>query len=232
MCGRFVLTSDAKAIQQQFDLDTVPDTMQARYNIAPTQPIAVISNENSKALDFFQWGLIPSWSKDPTIGSKMINARGETVDEKPSFRSAFKRRRCLIPANGFYEWTKSGSSKTKTPVFVHLDNQALFAFAGLWETWHSPEGDEIRTCTIITTEPNDLVKPLHSRMAVILDEEDYDLWLSPDELPADALKPLLRPYSSERMNVYEVSTLVNKPTNDVPECIVPVNPPPQQEVLL
>ena len=137
----------------------------ARYNIAPTQPVAVITNQNSKALDFFTWGLIPSWSKDTSIGSKLINARSETAHEKPSFRAAFKRRRCLIPADGFYEWTKRDNKKI--PMYVHLKDRKPFAFAGLWEIWQSKEGDEIRSCTILTTEPNDLIKPLHHRMAVI-----------------------------------------------------------------
>jgi putative SOS response-associated peptidase YedK len=219
MCGRFALAADPELIQQKFDLSSVPEGVTARYNIAPSQPVALITNEDSATLTFHRWGLIPSWSKDPAIGNRMINARSETAHEKPSFRSAFKRRRCLIPATGFYEWTKQGQSKV--PMYIHLRDHELFAFAGLWEVWHSPEGDEIRTCTILTGEPNDVVRPLHNRMAVILHEDDYDLWLSPDELPADALKPLLRPYEAERMDAYEVSTLVNKPTNDLPECIVP-----------
>lgn len=231
MCGRFVLTADGKTIQQKFDLDTVPE-LQARYNIAPSQPVAVISNESPKELNYYKWGLVPSWSKDLAIGNKLINARGETVEEKPSFRSAFKRRRCLIPANGFYEWAKADDGKGKKPMFVHLKGQELFAFAGLWEIWYGPDGEELRTCTIITTTPNELIKPLHNRMAVILDEEDYDLWLSPDELPAQALKPLIKPFEPDLMDVYEVSTLVNKPSNDIPECIVPLPPPPQQHVLM
>lgn len=230
MCGRFVLTADGQAIQQKFDLETTPEPMQPRYNIAPSQPVAVISNENPKELTYYTWGLIPSWAKDPAIGNRMINARGETVHEKPSFRSAFKRRRCLIPANGFYEW--SGKGKDKQPYFVHLKEQALFAFAGLWEVWHGPDGEIIKSCTIITTEPNELVKPLHHRMAVILDETDYDLWLSADELPSQALQPMLRPYDAASMDVYEVSKIVNSPANDTPECIAPASPPPEQQSLL
>ncbi len=230
MCGRYVLTANPQVIQQAFDLDVVPDQMQARYNIAPSQPVAVIANDDPKALTFFRWGLIPSWAKDPSIGNRMINARSETLAEKPSFRAAYKRRRCLIPANGFYEWTKRG--KSKVPMFVHLKDQELFAFAGLWESWHDPDGGEIRTCTIITTEPNEVVKPLHHRMAVILHESDYDMWLSPDELGDEALKPLLRPFEADRMDVYEVSTLVNNVANDSAACIEPVDSPPQQPTLL
>jgi len=223
MCGRFVLTADATLIQQTFNLATLPAGMSPRYNIAPTQPVAVISNDDPTELTFYRWGLVPSWAKDISIGNQLINARSETVDEKPSFRSAFKRRRCLIPANGFYEWTKDG--KAKKPMFVHLKDQSLFAFAGLWEIWQSPDGGGLRTCTILTTEPNDLIAPLHNRMAVILDKADYDLWLSPDELGADALKPLLRAYDADQMEVYEVSKAVNNAANDVPECIIPLTAP-------
>ncbi len=220
MCGRFVLTADGVAIQQHFDLASVPEGLvTARYNIAPTQPVPVITNEDPTSLTAQRWGLIPSWAKDPAIGSRLINARAETVHEKPSFRSAFKRRRCLIPANGFYEWKREG--KTKRPYFVHLKEQALFAFAGLWEVWHSPDGDELHTCTIITTEPNAVVSPLHNRMAVILSPDDYDQWLSPDELPPEALLPLLQPYDADQMDAYEVSTHVNSPANDDPTCIEP-----------
>ncbi len=229
MCGRFTLATDPDLIKETFNLNSVPANIQARYNIAPTQPVAVITNQNHKALDFFTWGLIPSWSKDTSIGSKLINARSETAHEKPSFRAAFKRRRCLIPADGFYEWTKRDNKKV--PMYVHLKDRKPFAFAGLWEIWQSKDGDEIRSCTILTTEPNDLIKPLHHRMAVILPEQDYDLWLSPDELPADALQPLLQAYPSEEMAVYEVSTQVNSPANDSPALIEPFESPRQQSLL-
>lgn len=225
MCGRFALTADPELIRQFFNLQTMPPVMTARYNIAPTQPVAVIANDAPSELTFFRWGLVPSWSKDISIGTKMINARAETLHEKPSFKAAYKRRRCLIPANGFYEWAKTDDGKT--PMYIHLKDHELFAFAGLWETWHSPDGDELRTCTIITAEPNELVKPLHHRMAVILDPSDYDLWLSGDELPPQALTPLLKPYDADKMSVYEVSTLVNNAANDTPELIKPFNRPTQ-----
>jgi putative SOS response-associated peptidase YedK len=230
MCGRFILTADAGTLQLKFDLQTAPQNVTARYNIAPSQPIMAISNDDPTQATYYQWGLIPSWSKDPKIGYKMINARSETAHEKPAFRAAFSRRRCLIPANGFYEWTKNG--KQKTPMLVHMDDLELFALAGLWEVWHSPEGEEVRTCTILTTEPNEVVKPLHNRMAVILHEEDYETWLSPDERPAKELKPLLRPYEADRMDAYAVSTIVNSPQNDTPECIQPVEAGPEQQTLL
>ncbi|GAB4341517.1 MAG: SOS response-associated peptidase [Phototrophicales bacterium] len=225
MCGRFTLTADTNDLQQAFDLQSIPATITARYNIAPTQPVAVIANDAPHDLTFFQWGLVPSWAKDMSIASKLINARAETLHEKPSFRSAYKRRRCLIPANGFYEWAKTPTGKK--PMYIHLKDHQVFAFAGLWESWHSPDGDELRSCTIITTTPNDLIKPLHHRMAVILNPADYDLWLSGEELPPDMLVPLLKPYPSDEMIAYEVSPLVNNVANDTPDLIQPYHRPTQ-----
>ena len=227
MCGRFVLATDAQSLQMHFNLTALPEGLAvARYNIAPIQPVAVITNQTPQILTFQKWGLIPSWSKDPSIASSLINARAETLHEKPSFRTAFKRRRCLIPATGFYEWGK-GEGKAKQPYYIHLADNQVFAFAGLWETWSSPDGDTVETCTIITTEPNDLIRPLHHRMAVILDPEDYDLWLSPDELPPMALMPLLNSYPQETMRYHPVSPMVNNVRNDSPECIKPLMPPEQ-----
>ena len=225
MCGRFVLTADGELIQQQFDLQFTPEGITARYNIAPGQPIAVITNSDPANLTFHRWGLIPSWAKDAKIGNRLINARAETLHEKPSFKNAYKRRRCLIPSNGFYEWAKHGNAKK--PMYIHLKDHALFAFAGLWETWNSPHGDEITTCTIITTEPNDVVKPLHHRMAVILRPENYKTWLSTEEMLPDSLQPLLQPYNANRMEAYEVSRFVNSPANDTPQCIEAVDSPQQ-----
>lgn len=229
MCGRFTLKADTGEVQKAFDLENVGEEIQPRYNIAPSQPIAIITNHNPKQLTYVKWGLVPSWSKDPAIGNKMINARSETASEKPSFRSAFKRRRCLIPADGFFEWTKQG--KKKVPMYIHLENNEIFAFAGLWETWQSPDGSELQTATILTTDPNELIKPLHHRMAVILEPDTYDTWLSPDEMPADALMPLMTAYPSEKMRVYEVSTQVNSPANDNPNIIEPFDSPRQQTLL-
>lgn len=231
MCGRYALATDGEAVQQAFDLDTTPD-VQPRYNIAPSQPVAVITNDAPKELTYVQWGLIPSWSKDAAIANKLINARSETVDEKPSFRSAFKRRRCLIPANGFFEWQKQGSKKV--PHFIHLGERAgdlrLFAFAGLWETWTSPEGDDVLTCTILTTEPNERVQPLHHRMAVILEPEHYDVWLD-DVDDSGLLKSLLKPYPPDDIQIYEVSTAVNNPRNDSPDLIKPYQSPLQPSLI-
>lgn len=227
MCGRYVLTATPEAIQQTFNLDSVPAELPARYNIAPSQPIPVITNKQPDTLTFHKWGLIPSWSKDPAIGNKMINARAETAHEKPSFRSAFARRRCLIPATGFYEWEQ----KSKQPYFIHLKNDELFAFAGLWEVWHSPDGSEVHSCTILTGEPNDLVSNFHHRMAIILPREHYEEWLAPEERRAIDLMPLLQPYPAEKMEAYEISKLVNSPSNDTPECIVPLTSQGQQPLL-
>jgi putative SOS response-associated peptidase YedK len=220
MCGRFVLTADTDAIQTAFDLTSVPDTMIPRFNIAPTQPVAVITNDDPHALTYYRWGLIPSWAKDRKVGSTLINARSETVDEKPSFRTAFKRRRCLIPTDGFFEWKKQGSDKV--PMFIHLKGRPVFAFAGLWEIWYSPEGDEVRTCSILTTEANSFMKTIHERMPVILPREEYATWLAADEQPPAVLKGMLKPYDPDQMTAYAVSRAVNKPINDTPETIEPV----------
>jgi len=229
MCGRYTLTASPEAIQQAFDLTSVPP-LTARYNIAPTQPVPIITSEQRDTLTIVQWGLIPSWSKDRSIASNLINARAETIDEKASFKNAFKRRRCLIPADGFYEWKSGGKGEKKKPQFLTVGDRDLFAFAGLWETWNSPDGDQVYTCTIITAEPNDLVKTFHHRMAVILDKDQYDDWLSADT-PAPVLKELMRPYPSDRMSVYEVSTLVNNATIDSPEMLEPYQPPEQRSMM-
>lgn len=222
MCGRFVLTSNPSAIQTAFHLASVPAEMPARYNIAPTQPVAVITNDDPTALEFFRWGLIPSWSKDMSIASKLINARSESVDEKPSFRTAFKKRRCLIVTDGFYEWQEREGQKTKTPMFIHMQDNEPFAFAGLWEIWHNPAagGEEIRTCTIITTDANPFMSKIHHRMPVILAPDDYATWLEADK--PEVLKALLKPFEQEQMAAHPVSLRVNKVANDAPDLIQPV----------
>jgi putative SOS response-associated peptidase YedK len=224
MCGRFTLTVDPAELQDAFCDFIFPTQFTPRYNIAPTQPILAIPNDGKNTADFFLWGLIPSWSKDPSIANKLINARGETVAEKPSFRGSFKYKRCLILADGFYEWKTQPGQKTKTPYFIHMKDQKPFAFAGLWDEWHSPDGGTLRTCTIITTTPNELMSTLHNRMPVILDKANYADWLEPAphaKRPENML-PLIRPFPADRMSAYPVSTLVNIPSNDRVECIVPV----------
>lgn len=239
MCGRFTLFLDPSQLQDLFGLTgTPPPAWAPRYNIAPTQPVAaIILNEGAqRELTHFQWGLIPSWSKDPTMGSRMINARAETIREKPAFRAALKRRRCLIPANGFYEWLKTG--KEKTPMYITMKDDSPFAIAGLWEQWHMEKTSEvlekasgkhqdsklrkfdaIRSCALITTTPNSLMEKIHDRMPAILNPKDYDRWLAPGELPEMDLHHLLSPYSASKMKAVEVSRKVNSPKFDSAECI-------------
>jgi len=222
MCGRFTLTLDPDEVQTAFNLSEPPPAdLAPRYNIAPSQAVAVIANGTSRKLEFFKWGLIPSWAKDPKIGNRLINARAETLAEKPSFRAALKKRRCLILADGFYEWKKE--AKTKTPMYLQLKGGEPFAFAGLWETWKSPDDELIKSCTIITTGPNALVEKIHDRMPVILPVKAYDLWLSPDELPAEKTLPLLKPFAATQMKAVSVSPLVNNPAFDSRECIIPAH---------
>ena len=221
MCGRFTLTVDPGQLQQQFGLvEAPPAELVPRYNIAPSQAVAVVTNSEDRKLEIFQWGLIPSWAKDPKIGNKLINARAETLAEKPSFRTALKRRRCLVVADGFYEWQKTGSRKV--PMYVQMDDGRPFGFAGLWEVWQPPDGSLLKTCTIITTEPNDLLATIHNRMPAILPPAAYDAWLRPGEVPADEVLPLLQPFDARQMKATPVSTRVNSPNVDTPELIQPV----------
>lgn len=223
MCGRYTLTVDPADLQEAFywaDFSNI--NLAPRYNIAPTQGALAIPNTEEKKADYFTWGLVPFWAKDPIIGSRMINARSETIAEKPSFRNAFKRRRCLILADGFYEWQKVSGTKTKIPTFIRMKDGKPFAFAGLWENWHSPDGSQILSTTIITTQPNELMKPIHNRMPVILQESAYELWLTPGEMTSDKLSPLLVPFDADSMETYPVSRLVNNPRNDQPECVQPL----------
>ncbi len=223
MCGRFTLTlPDPEALKSAFDLDTLPPDLPPRYNIAPTQSVAtVILNPDTgrNELAVMRWGLIPSWSKDPAIGSKAINARSETAPEKPMFRSAFKSRRCLVVADGFYEWQKVGQGP-KQPMYIALRDHEVFGFAGLWERWTEPEsGEVLTTCTILTAEPNELIAPIHDRMAVILPHEAYNSWLDPKQKDTAKLLSLLKPYPADLMTVYPVSRRVNTPGVDAPELI-------------
>ena len=221
MCGRFTLTVDPAQAQENFNNFTFPEKFAPRFNIAPTQPILAIPNDEKFTADFFIWGLIPMWAKDPSIGNRLINARAETLAEKPSFRGSLKYKRCLILADGFYEWKSADGKKSKTPFFIHMKDRKPFAFAGLWDSWNSPEGSQLKTCTIITTEPNELMSLLHNRMPVILHPRDYDKWLDPSAQTPDQLIPLLKPFPAEMMDAYPVTPLVNKPSNDTPELVVP-----------
>lgn len=215
------MTATPEQIAEQFSLAMTPQ-LAPRYNIAPSQPVAAARQNRDtqqRELVHFHWGLIPSWAKDPAIGYKMINARSETVAEKPSFRNALKYRRCLVPASGFYEWQKVG--KGKQPHYIQLMDGEPFAIAGLWEHWQSADGSEIESVTLLTTSPNEVMRPLHDRMPVILHPDDYTLWLDPQTTQSDLLLPLLRPFPAEQMLAYPVSTLVNSPANDLPACILP-----------
>jgi len=224
MCGRFTLRASPRELVEMFELFREPELV-PRYNIAPTQQVAAVRRgERGRELTLLHWGLVPSWSKDPRMGARMINARSETVAEKPSFRSAFRRRRCLIPANGFYEWKKLGS-RAKQPVLITLEDDLPFAFAGLWEHWHGPDRTEMESCTIITTEANELLREVHDRMPVILPARDYNRWLDPRTDQREEIEPLLVPYPADAMKYHPVSTLVNNPRNEAPECIEPLESP-------
>ncbi len=217
MCGRYTLKTPVNALAEWFDLDDYPSSLTPSYNVAPTQEVAAILEEGEeRKLETFRWGLIPSWAKDPSIGNKMINARAETVSEKPSFRSAFKKRRCLIVADGFYEWQKTDGGKQ--PFHIKLSDSSPFAFAGLWETWDK-DGEEIRSCSIITTDANYLMNEIHHRMPVILHPENYGVWLDSGFEEKETLMDLLKPYPSDQMEAYAVSRRVNKPSNNEPSVL-------------
>lgn len=203
-----------------YRLSSLPD-LSPRYNIAPSQQVAIVRQQNGgdRELVFMQWGLIPSWAKDPTVSYKMINARSETAHEKPSFKQAFRSRRCIIPATGFYEWETVG--KEKIPHYIHLHGGEIMSLAGLWERWKSPEGEEIETCTILTTAANSLVRHLHDRMPVILRRDEFDLWLDRDIDDLNRLTELFHCCPADRLQEYVVSKDVNSPSNDSPECIIP-----------
>ena len=221
MCGRFSLTANLTTVAQRFGVRTPTAESAAwspRYNIAPTKTVVVVGDDGARYLTEMRWGLVPSWAKDPAIGNRMINARAETVATKPAFRVALRKRRCLVVADGFYEWEKR--DRTKQPFYIVLKSREPFGFAGLWETWTSPDGEEIRTCTIITTEANELLKEIHDRMPVILVRETEVIWLDPTIQDPARLLPLLRPYPAEEMEAYPVSTRVNNPSHDSQECIV------------
>ncbi len=223
MCGRYTQTIDIEKLQLRFgfeffmeEIDSIP-----RYNIAPTQLAPVVVHNEIRLLKMFRWGLVPYWAKDMKIGSKLINARAETITEKPSFKKPFKNKRCLVVTDGFYEWKKSADKKTKSPYRFTLISQEPFAFAGLWDSWKSPEGDEIESFTIITTSANELMLPIHHRMPVILNQKDEEKWIDPNYKDTDKLIALLKPYDSDLMSAYPVSTIVNSPNNDSAECIEP-----------
>ncbi len=221
MCGRFTITLDPGELQDLLELGPFIHVHQPRYNIAPSQPVPIVKDPETRAVELYLWGLVPFWADSPDIGRRMINARSETVHEKPSFRGAFKYRRCLLPADGFFEWHAESSGGPKTPYYFHLKNDAPFTFAGLYEHWQSAEGGELHTCTILTCAPNELVRDYHNRMPVMLDAASRWDWLNPDADPA-ALREMLMPFPADQMKVHAVSRQVNSPKNDSPEILMPV----------
>ncbi len=216
MCGRFYLFGDGAAVADLFDL-AAPVDLVARYNIAPSQPVAVVRlGEHGREFVPLRWGFVPAWAKDAKCAP--INARAETAADKPTFRDSFRKRRCLIPADGFYEWVRQG--KAKQPFAFRLNDDKPFAFAGLWERWEGPSGP-VETCCILSTTANDLVRPAHDRMPVMLERAYFEQWLDPAEQNAEALTWMLRPYRADAMRAYPVSALVNSPRNDDVQCLEP-----------
>jgi putative SOS response-associated peptidase YedK len=224
MCGRFTITVTMEEVEKlcEAEFEKQEDELMLfppNYNASPGQKLPVITNEAPNKIVNYRWGLIPFWAKDPTIGYKLINARSESILEKPSFKNAFKKRRCLIPADGYYEWDKKG--KEKKPYRITLKNGELFSFAGIWETWTDKSKNQIRTFSIITTEANELTKKLHDRMPCILNLEQKSDWLDID-LPEEVASEMLKQYPSSKMKMYEVSPKVNSPKNNTPDLVKPV----------
>ena len=221
MCGRFTLFTPASRLAEVF-LPGEAVSLAPRYNIAPSQPVLAVRVAPATGRREFatpRWGLIPSWAKDASIGSRLINARAETVSEKPAFRRAFRERRCLVPADGFYEWKQEATGKR--PFYVRMRDGAPFAFAGLWERWEKIPGEAVETCAILTTEPNDLLAPLHDRMPVIVAPEDFERWLDPAVRSPELLAPLLHPFPAGAMEAFPVGRAVNNPRSDDPSCVRP-----------
>jgi putative SOS response-associated peptidase YedK len=231
VCGRYRLSRRKQIVEEYFDASGDEDWT-SRFNIAPTQPVPVIRQhpkEPVRQLSLMRWGLIPSWSKDSSGAARMINARAETASIKPAFRDAMKSRRCLIPADGFYEWKRDG--KSKQPYCFEVNDAELFAFAGLWDRWKDPAGNWIKTCSILTTTPNAVTATVHDRMPAILDPDSYELWLDPGMTNVGAASELLKPYDARLMRCYPVSTRINHVANDDEECSRPVEFAPTQNQL-
>jgi putative SOS response-associated peptidase YedK len=222
MCGRYRLSRRKQVVEEYFEAASGEEEWAPRYNIAPTQPVPVICQnprEPRRELSLVRWGLIPSWAKDSSAAARMINARSETTATKPAFRDALKSRRCLVPADGFYEWQRIG--RTKQPYCFEVDDGQLFAFAGMWDRWKDASGNAVETCSILTTTPNAVTSPIHDRMPVILDPDGYDLWLDPGMQNIAALSELLKPYDARLMRCYPISARINHTGNDE-KCSAPV----------
>jgi len=223
MCGRYRLSRRKQLVEEYFDCGSWDEDWAPRYNIAPTQPVPVIRQNPKKPvreLSLMRWGLIPHWSKDGSGAAGTINARSETAATKPAFRDPLRYRRCLFPADGFYEWKRTATSKQ--PYCVEVNEGELFAFAGLWDGWKDPKGKWIRTCSILTTTPNALTSRIHDRMPVILDPDSYDLWLDPGMTKVEAVSDLLKPCDARLMRSYPISTGINHVANDDEQCSLPV----------
>ena len=221
MCGRYRLSRRKQVVEEYFESPSDEEDWTPRYNIAPTQPVAAIRQAGqSRILSIMRWGLVPSWASDISIGARLINGRSETVLEKPAFRDSFRLRRCLVPADGFYEWKKAG--KARHPFHFVMKDSSLFAFAGVWDRWRSPTGQVVESCSILTTAPNELLDGVHDRMPVILPQRHYQTWLTAPATEVQRLAELLVPFDASVMQRYPVSSLVNKPENDVPECALEV----------
>ncbi len=219
MCGRFALYTDPLALAKRFQAENVPELLPS-YNVAPSQAIPIIRQEQGRRIfAMTRWGLIPSWAKEINTGYSTINARAETFAEKPAFRSAFQYRRCLIPADGFFEWQEIATSKIKQPWYISLKNQEPMALAGLWERWQGRDGSEIESCTIIVTSGNELMQSIHDRMPVILSPENWDTWLDTTNTNKQGLQILLTQYPADEMAAWPVSTVVNSPKHNGEECI-------------
>jgi putative SOS response-associated peptidase YedK len=226
MCGRYTLHQKAENIAKRFNLATVPQKLSENFNVAPGQTMPVIrEDETGRHLDFMKWGLIPVWAKDPSIGYKLINARDDGIFEKPMWRSVIKRKRAIIPADGFYEWKKPvDPGSKKQPYYIHPKDSDIFGFAGIWETWKNPDGQEFMTYSIITTEPNKEMRSVHDRMPVILHPEDEESWLSPDHNDnREVIESFLRPYEDNGLELFKVSPDVNMVKNNDHKLIYPLN---------
>jgi putative SOS response-associated peptidase YedK len=219
MCGRYTLTRHPRRVAELFGLESLPE-LEPRYNIAPGQRVPVVRDaETGRQLVLMKWGLVPAWAAEPGIGNRLLNARCETVADKPAYRAAYRKRRCLLPADGFYEWkTVQGR---KQPFLFRLRDGDLFALAGLWESWHTPDGATLETCTVLTTAANELIRPLHDRMPVVIRAEDHRAWLHPEEQPPDSDRRLFTPFPADAMEAAAVNPWVNRAGNEGPRCLEP-----------
>ncbi|MGQ4807377.1 hypothetical protein NKDENANG_00725 [Candidatus Entotheonellaceae bacterium PAL068K] len=232
MCGRFTLTAEIGHLEVRFAFEAAEVQYAPSYNIAPSQPVLAVVQHETRRAGYVRWGLVPSWAKDPAIGNRLINARAETVADKPSFRAALQRRRCLVLADGFYEWRRQ--EKTKQPMYISLPEHQPFAFAGLWEVWRDAAGTPLYTCTILTMGAPTSFRAIHHRMPVLLDPVAEAVWLDRRVQDPEVLRPLLQPHDSVQMQAHAVAPLVNSPGHNSPACIAPLSseaPRPDQTVL-